>query len=595
MSWGAAEFSGESGYNSYFTTPTGHANVSFIASAGDTGAITEWPAVSSNVVAVGGTQLTIADSAGTYGNETAWSGSGGGVSQYEAKPPFQSGVTQSNTNRASPDVAWDASPSTGVSVYFSGQSTGSGAWYTFGGTSVGAPSWAGVIAIADQGRALAGQSPLDGPSQLLPALYSLPSSDFHDITTGTAASGSKSNSTGTGYDLVTGRGTPYADLVVAGLVSWNSTSPPSPPPVPPVGTPTLTATAVNTTTARLSWNSVSGSPQGYRIYKIIGSTTTLVVTVSSSTTSYQVNGLTPGSRVSFKVEAYNSSSIADSQIVALTMPVPPPVVGTPTLTARTLSSTGALLTWNPVSGSPQGYRIYKIIGSTTTLVAIVSASTTSYQVNGLTAGSRVSFKLEAYNSSSIADSQIVALTMPPAPPVVGAPTLTARAANSTTALLSWNAVSGSPQGYRIYKISGSNTTLLATVSTSTTAYQVTGLTAGLSVSFKVEAYNSNSIADSRVVALAMPVPAPPTTPQVRVTAVTRTSAVLSWNAVSGAQAIRIYLLNGSQRVLLGTYGSSTTTVQLTGMAAGSTYKFMVEAYNGSAIADSAWISVITSR
>jgi hypothetical protein len=77
--------------------------------------------------------------------------------------------------------------------------------------------------------------------------------------------------------------------------------------------------------------------------------------------------------------------------------------------------------------------------------------------------------------------------------------------------------------------------------------------------------------------------------------VTRTSAVLSWNAVSGAQAIRIYLLNGSQRVLLGTYGSSTTTVQLTGMAAGSTYKFMVEAYNGSAIADSAWISVITSR
>jgi hypothetical protein len=51
-------------------------------------------------------------------------------------------------------------------------------------TSAGAPQWSALIAIADQGRALAGLETLDGPSQTLPMLYHLPSSAFHDIIRG---------------------------------------------------------------------------------------------------------------------------------------------------------------------------------------------------------------------------------------------------------------------------------------------------------------------------------------------------------------------------------------------------------------------------
>ena len=51
-----------------------------------------------------------------------------------------------------------------------------------GGTSLGAPSWAALIAIVDQGRAVAGKGSLDGPTQTLPALYSLPSTDFYSIS-----------------------------------------------------------------------------------------------------------------------------------------------------------------------------------------------------------------------------------------------------------------------------------------------------------------------------------------------------------------------------------------------------------------------------
>jgi subtilase family serine protease len=102
-----------------------------------------------------------------------------------------------------------------VYIVFNGSAT------VVGGTSVGAPIWAGIVAIADQGRALSGQSTLDGRSQTLPALYSMSSANFHDITTGTTSNGSSTLNAGSGYDLVTGRGTPFADLVVAGLVSYS--------------------------------------------------------------------------------------------------------------------------------------------------------------------------------------------------------------------------------------------------------------------------------------------------------------------------------------------------------------------------------------
>ena len=53
-----------------------------------------------------------------------------------------------------------------------------------GGTSLAAPAWAALIAVADQGRVAEGGTTLDGATQTLPALYSLPSADFHDITSG---------------------------------------------------------------------------------------------------------------------------------------------------------------------------------------------------------------------------------------------------------------------------------------------------------------------------------------------------------------------------------------------------------------------------
>ena len=95
----------------------------------------------------------------------------------------------------------------------SGTSLFAGTIKPFPGTSLSVPpSWAGLIAVADQGRALSGLAPLTGSTQTLPMLYSLPTYVFHEITIGF-----NGYEAGTGYDLVNGLGSPNAQLVSAGL------------------------------------------------------------------------------------------------------------------------------------------------------------------------------------------------------------------------------------------------------------------------------------------------------------------------------------------------------------------------------------------
>jgi hypothetical protein len=187
MSWGGPEFPTENSYDSLFTSSYGAA---FFASSGDDGAGVSWPACSPNVVAVGGTTLNLTSN-GTVNSETAWSGSGGGVSVYEPMPVYQTSYGLNYSGRAVPDVSYDANPSTGVSVCYDSN------WYIMGGTSVGTPQWAAIYALALSAT---------HANLYFDAKYAY-SSYFRDIT-----SGSNGNySAGPGYDLVTGLGSPLTD------------------------------------------------------------------------------------------------------------------------------------------------------------------------------------------------------------------------------------------------------------------------------------------------------------------------------------------------------------------------------------------------
>ena len=136
---------------------------------------------------------------------------GGGYSQVFTIPSYQQndGFSGNNGMRTNPDVAADADPDTGVAIYDPYDFGTATPWVQVGGTSVATPLWAGMAAIADQGRVLGGGQPL-GATPMLTDLYNLDKlapADFHDIT-----QGNNGYPAGPGYDLVTGLGTPKANL-----------------------------------------------------------------------------------------------------------------------------------------------------------------------------------------------------------------------------------------------------------------------------------------------------------------------------------------------------------------------------------------------
>jgi subtilase family serine protease len=145
MSWGGAEFPEELTLDQHFKSA--NKNITWFASSGDNGNGVSWPAVSPQVVAVGGTSLNLSPT-GQLQSETAWSGSGGGVSAYEFEPDYQKNyaISRAQGHRAIPDVSYNADPTSGFAVYYSGRGS-KNSWFTIGGTSAGAPQWAGIKAL----------------------------------------------------------------------------------------------------------------------------------------------------------------------------------------------------------------------------------------------------------------------------------------------------------------------------------------------------------------------------------------------------------------------------------------------------------------
>jgi kumamolisin len=184
MSWGNAEFSTETSYDSYFT----QTGVVYFASAGDSPG-TEWPCVSPDIVCVGGTSIRRSASTGAYINEVDWPDAGGGLSLYETAPSYQKAYISSivGTARGVPDVSLDGNPITGAWIWDSfdfaldtllGEPVNSAGWWIVGGTSLGTPTWAGIV---NHAGAFAASSNAE-----LTKMYAnrATATDYRDITSG---------------------------------------------------------------------------------------------------------------------------------------------------------------------------------------------------------------------------------------------------------------------------------------------------------------------------------------------------------------------------------------------------------------------------
>jgi len=195
-SYGGSESSSDTSYDTRYYN---HPGVAVTASSGDSGFVTEYPAASRYVTAVGGTSLTRASNSRGW-TESVWStsrseGAGSGCSTVDAKPTWQTDTGCSRRTIA--DVAAVADPATGVAVY---QTYGASGWVVYGGTSVASPLIASVF--ADAGT--------PGPSTYPASDIYAHTSSLFDVTTGSTATCSPAYlcTAEVGYDGPTGWGTP---------------------------------------------------------------------------------------------------------------------------------------------------------------------------------------------------------------------------------------------------------------------------------------------------------------------------------------------------------------------------------------------------
>ncbi|WAL72951.1 protease pro-enzyme activation domain-containing protein [Kitasatospora sp. YST-16] len=190
------------------------------STSGSTVKAVDFPASSPYNTGVGGTNLKVSGT--TYSSESAWSTAGGGVSTQFAKPTWQTGTNVTGTMRTVPDVSSNADPNSGFAIYTQGSS--SPGWQVYGGTSAAAPLWSGFAALYNQ-KALGAAKPVLGEAN--PKIYAVTNSSsygsaFHDVTSGA----NQDFSTKTGYDQVTGWGTPIADGLANALLGSGGTTPP---------------------------------------------------------------------------------------------------------------------------------------------------------------------------------------------------------------------------------------------------------------------------------------------------------------------------------------------------------------------------------
>ncbi|MGA2351807.1 MAG: protease pro-enzyme activation domain-containing protein [Terracidiphilus sp.] len=441
--------------DTYFKTMAAQGQ-NFFAASGDSSTWSSsneaWPADDAYVVSVGGTDLITSSAAGPWKSETAWADSGGGISPDSiAIPSWQSAtgvITSTNkgskTLRNGPDVSANAD----FTFYTCADQTTCQA-NVYGGTSFAAPMWAGYVALLNQ------QYAANNPSATVksvgfidPLIYPIGlgssyNTDFHDITSGTSGS----YSAVTGFDLVTGWGTPNGVNLI---------------------------------------NALAGSSTGTASFSL--SATGASVTDGSTGTSTITETVTNG----FDSAVTLSASGLPTGVTAVFSPTSITGAGSSTLTFTASSSATAgtytiTVTGNPASGTAEATTLTLTVSATATPNFTITDSPTSLSITQSSNGTST-ITITSKNSFSAATA-LTATGLPTGVTAVFSPSSVTPAANgSATSTLTLTASSTATVGAATVTVTGTSGTL---VNSTTLALTVTS---SGSVGAQTAVYNSTLLA-----------------------------------------------------------------------------------------------------
>ncbi|MES2527358.1 MAG: fibronectin type III domain-containing protein [Bdellovibrionota bacterium] len=345
--------------------------------------------------------------------------------------------------------------------------------------------------------------------------------------------------------------------------------------VQPISSFSLTAaTAASSSSIDLTWGTATGSA-AYDV-RYGTSTGVYLTTVSNVTSPYTLTGLTAGTRYYISIRARNAVGLGtnydSNELNAQT------AVGAPATLAAVATPGNVALTWPTVSGATN-YNVYRSLTTTGPYTQIASAvAVLTYNDATVTNGTSYFYVVRSYNGIESVNSPEASVRP------IGNFTLAAAVVNSSTQItLSWGAAAGAAT-YDV-RYGSSSGTYTTTVSGVTSSYAVTGLTASNLYYFTVRANNavgagtsnnSNEVSGRTATAA-------PTT----LAATAGTGSVsLTWVAASGATNYNVYRGTATGVYTLLTSAVAATNYTDSTVVNGTTYYYVVRAYNGTESANS---------
>lgn len=357
------------------------------------------------------------------------------------------------------------------------------------------------------------------------------------------------------------------------------------PPGVPTGLSISNPSGTSQSSLTVSWNAIA-SASSYTLYRDTSSSGSFstIVGANLTTTTVTDTGLSAGTTYYYEVEAANSSGSSGKSTAASGLTVPAVPAGLSVSSPSGTSATTSLsISWNASTGAT-AYNLYRDTSSSGTFSTVVGANltSTSYNDTSLTPGTNYYYEVEAVNAAgssgkSPAASSATGLSVPTGLSVGGI--------TASSVSVSWNALVGA-SSYNLYRdtsSSGSFSTAVGTNLTSTSS-TVSGLSAGTTYYFEVEAVNATGSSGKSAPVSALTLPAAPTGLSVAQSTATPDSALsISWSAVTGATGYTLYRDTSSTGSFSTVVGSNLTnpSVNDSGLASGTTYYYEVEATNAS--------------
>ena len=356
----------------------------------------------------------------------------------------------------------------------------------------------------------------------------------------------------------------------------------------------LTATALSTTEISLNWVDNTGTEDGFKIYKCIGSGCSdyvLLTTVPANTVTFTDNTLCKNTTAKYKVTAYKDG-VWETDFSNEASATTQNITTTPSLTLTRVSEVSVKLDWTDITADETGFKVERCNLTTCSdsdfgVVATLGSNVISYTDNVPETNKKYTYRIRAYKSASCSWdvlSLTKEITLTPTAPS----SLTATVVNTTQINLSWADNTATEDGFKIYRCEGTgcnNYIVISAVGANVKNYNDTNVCRSTTYSYKVTAYKG-TIWESDFSNIVTATTLTGSAPVLSATRVSETQINLSWTDGNNDETgFEVWRCAGSgcdpKTGTMIPLGANTTTYSNTGLTPNTTYRYLVTVYKNS--------------